>query len=155
MLGDGDKEIEVVCGEVKKIFCTGSTRAAKTEQKSLVPARQAQRTNQGMPPFICTLWVPFAFTSVATVSRGHPLSSHSETHDRKGVCKDLFSIGGHVRPQKKVTRIARVDIKISYTKVGINGCCSKEETRPISQGYIGNKISEAEVGTKTYIRRQG
>ncbi len=41
----------------KNIFCTGPTRAAKAEQKSLVPARQAQRTNQGRTPFICTLWV--------------------------------------------------------------------------------------------------
>jgi hypothetical protein len=31
----------------KTIFCTGPTRAAKTKQKSLVPAQQAQRTNQG------------------------------------------------------------------------------------------------------------
>jgi hypothetical protein len=31
---------------MKKIFCTGLTRPAKAEQKSLVPARQAQQTNQ-------------------------------------------------------------------------------------------------------------
>jgi hypothetical protein len=41
LLGDGDKEIEIVYGEVK-IFCTVLTRTAKTKQKSLVPARQAQ-----------------------------------------------------------------------------------------------------------------
>jgi hypothetical protein len=40
MLGDGDKEIEIAYGE-EKIFCAGPTRAAKTEQKDLVPARQA------------------------------------------------------------------------------------------------------------------
>jgi hypothetical protein len=39
----GTTEIETVYGEEKHIF-TGSIRAAKTEQKSLVPARQAQRT---------------------------------------------------------------------------------------------------------------
>jgi hypothetical protein len=39
----------------EKIFCTGPTKAAKAEQKSFVPAQQAQRTNQGRPPFICTL----------------------------------------------------------------------------------------------------
>jgi hypothetical protein len=43
------------CSVGEKIFCTWSTRAAKAEQKSLVPARQAQRTNQGRIPFICTL----------------------------------------------------------------------------------------------------
>jgi hypothetical protein len=53
-LGDGDKEIEMVYGE-EKIFCTGPARAVKAEQKSLVPARQAQRSNQGRTPFICTL----------------------------------------------------------------------------------------------------
>ncbi len=33
LLGDGDKEIEIVFGE-EKIFCTGPTSAAKAEQKS-------------------------------------------------------------------------------------------------------------------------
>ncbi len=41
LLGDGDKDIEVVYGE-EKIFGTGPTRADKAEKKSLVPARQAQ-----------------------------------------------------------------------------------------------------------------
>ncbi len=46
LLGDGNKGIEIVYGEEKNtVFCTGPTRAAKAEQKSLVPARQAQRTN--------------------------------------------------------------------------------------------------------------
>jgi hypothetical protein len=36
MLGDGDKGIEIVYGE-EKIFCSGPTRAAKAEQKSLLP----------------------------------------------------------------------------------------------------------------------
>ncbi len=42
----------------KKIFCIELTRADKAEKKSLVPAQQAQRTNQGRIPFNCTLWVP-------------------------------------------------------------------------------------------------
>jgi len=47
------------CMVRKKIFCTGPTRAAKTEQKALVPAwQQGQRTNQVRTSFICTLWVP-------------------------------------------------------------------------------------------------
>jgi hypothetical protein len=44
-LGDGDKGIEIVYGEEKILF-TGPTRAAKAEQKFLVPARQAKRANQ-------------------------------------------------------------------------------------------------------------
>jgi hypothetical protein len=58
LLGEGDKVIEIVYGERKKIFCTGPIRPAKAEQKSLAPARQAQRTNQERTPFICPLWVP-------------------------------------------------------------------------------------------------
>ncbi len=37
LLGDGDKGIEIVYGE-EKIFCARPNRAAKAEQKSLVPA---------------------------------------------------------------------------------------------------------------------
>ncbi len=50
-------------------------RAAKAEKKSLVPGRQAQRTNQGRTPFICTLWVPIhlSFNS----HQGPPLFSLS------------------------------------------------------------------------------
>jgi hypothetical protein len=53
--GDGDKRIEIVFGEEKNIFYHGPTSAAKAEQKSLVPARQAQQTNQGRTLFICIL----------------------------------------------------------------------------------------------------
>ncbi len=40
LLSDGDKLIEIVYGGGggEEIFCTGPTRAAKAEQKSLVPA---------------------------------------------------------------------------------------------------------------------
>jgi hypothetical protein len=41
LLGDRDKGMEIVYGE-EKLFCTVPTRAAKAEQKTLVPARQAQ-----------------------------------------------------------------------------------------------------------------
>jgi len=54
LLGDEDKEIKIVYGEEKKILYW-ATRAAKAEQKSLVPARQSQRTNQERTPFICPL----------------------------------------------------------------------------------------------------
>jgi len=37
--------------ERKKIFCAGPTRAATAKQKSLVPARLAQRNIQGKNPF--------------------------------------------------------------------------------------------------------
>jgi hypothetical protein len=51
LLGDEDKGIEIVYGEEKNI-CTRPNRAAKAEQNSCVPARQAQQT---MPPFNPTL----------------------------------------------------------------------------------------------------
>jgi hypothetical protein len=44
-MGSVDKGIEIVYGE-EKIFGTGPTRAAKAEQKSLVPTRQALRTKK-------------------------------------------------------------------------------------------------------------
>jgi hypothetical protein len=68
----GQKWIETVFGG-KKIFCTGPTRAAKAEQKSLVPARQAQQTNQGRNLSFVLFEPPF--TSVSTVSRATPLQS--------------------------------------------------------------------------------
>jgi hypothetical protein len=49
----GTKDVKFTVRKNK--VCTGPTRAAKAEQKSLVQARQAQRTNQGRVPFICTL----------------------------------------------------------------------------------------------------
>ncbi len=59
----------LMCYGEEKVCCTGPTRAAKTEQKSLVPARWALRTNQGRTPFIGTLWVPI---HISFNSRGHP-----------------------------------------------------------------------------------
>ncbi len=46
--------------------------AAKAEQKSLVPAQQAQRINQGRTPVICTLWVTIICPVSTVSSRGHP-----------------------------------------------------------------------------------
>jgi hypothetical protein len=53
LLGDGDKGIEIVYDEEKNIF-TVPTRAAKSEQKSLVTEQKVQQTNQETAPFICT-----------------------------------------------------------------------------------------------------
>ncbi len=57
------------------IFCTGPTRAAKAEQKSLVPTGPAERINQERAPFICTLSVPFSLSFNS--QQGPPLSSLS------------------------------------------------------------------------------
>jgi hypothetical protein len=54
LLNNGDKGIEIEY-DGGKIFCTGPTSAAKEEQKSLVPTRQAQQTNQRRTPMNCTL----------------------------------------------------------------------------------------------------
>jgi hypothetical protein len=47
-----------------------STRATKTDKKSLVPAQYAQRTIQARSPFFLLFESPL--TSVTTVSSGHP-----------------------------------------------------------------------------------
>ncbi len=56
LLGNGDKLIEIVYGddgdERKEILCIGQTTAVKKGQKSLVPARRAQPTNQVKTPYI-------------------------------------------------------------------------------------------------------
>jgi hypothetical protein len=67
-----------LCTVRKKIFCTGPTRAARAEQKSLVPARHAQRTNQGRTPLICTHIVPIHLSFKS--QQGPPLSSFSASH---------------------------------------------------------------------------
>ncbi len=63
------------CAVRKIIFCTGLTRAAKAGQKSIVPARKAQRTNQGMTSFICTPRVPVCLSFDS--QQGPPLSGLS------------------------------------------------------------------------------
>jgi hypothetical protein len=57
LLGDGDKRTKIAYGEEKNYFVLGRLES-KAEQKSCEPARQAQKTNQGRTPFICTLWIP-------------------------------------------------------------------------------------------------
>ncbi len=71
-LGVADKGTEIAWWE-KEIFCTGPTRAAKAEQKILVPARQTQGINQHRTPFIFPLWVPMQFQQSASAEP--PLSS--------------------------------------------------------------------------------
>ncbi len=52
LLGDEDKGIEIEYGE-EKTFCTGPTRAAKAEQKSLVPHdKPNEPTKKGPLPFV-------------------------------------------------------------------------------------------------------
>jgi hypothetical protein len=65
----GTKELKQ-CMVMKNIFCAGPTGAAKAEQKSLVPARQPQRVNQGRTLSFVFFDSPFA--SVSRVSRSHP-----------------------------------------------------------------------------------
>ncbi len=54
----------------KNILYTGPIRAAKAGKKSLVPARRAQRTNQGRTPLICMVLLESPFVS--------PISSLSD-----------------------------------------------------------------------------
>jgi hypothetical protein len=72
LLGDEDKLIEIVYGE-EKIFCTGLNREAKAGQKSLVPARRVQWTNQGRTHSFVLFMSPFV--SVSTDSQQGPLLS--------------------------------------------------------------------------------
>jgi hypothetical protein len=44
LAGHGEKRIDIVYYE-EKVFCTGPTKTAKAEQKSLAPTRQAEETN--------------------------------------------------------------------------------------------------------------
>ncbi len=60
-----------------KICCTGLTRAAKAGQKSLVPARRAQRTNQERNPFLCTLLLPQFQHSARTTPLQSPCFLHT------------------------------------------------------------------------------
>jgi hypothetical protein len=65
----GDKGIEIVYIE-EKIFCIGPTRAAKAEQKSLVPAQgRSEPTKKGPLSFVL---FESQFTLVSTIRRGHP-----------------------------------------------------------------------------------
>jgi hypothetical protein len=87
-----------VYGEEKKNF-TGLTRAAKAGQKSLVLAQQAQRTKK-VPLSIVLFESPF--TSVSTVSMGHP---------------SLISLGNTVKSSKQFPNPSacyfNIEIKLS------------------------------------------
>jgi hypothetical protein len=74
----GDKVIEIMYVE-EKIFCTGPTRAAKTDKNLLYRHNKSnETTKEGL--FSLALFES-PFTSVATVSWGHPpFSSLSMYH---------------------------------------------------------------------------
>jgi hypothetical protein len=64
----GDKGIEIVYGEEENILYW--VEYSSQDKKSLVPARQAQLTNQGKTLSFVHFESPF--TSVSTGGRGHP-----------------------------------------------------------------------------------
>ncbi len=66
----------------KKIFLTMLTRAAKAGQKSLVPARHTQRTNQGRTPFHLYYLRPHS-PQFQQSSQRPPLSSLSDCNKSK------------------------------------------------------------------------
>jgi hypothetical protein len=69
LLDDGDKGIEIVYSE-EKIFCTGPTRAAKAEQNLFyLHDKPNELVKKGPLSFV---FFESPFTSVSTVSRGHP-----------------------------------------------------------------------------------
>jgi hypothetical protein len=70
LLCDGDKLVEMVYGEGKKI-CIGPTRAAKAGPKCLVywHNKPNEPTKEGPLSFVL---IEYPFASVSTVSRGHP-----------------------------------------------------------------------------------
>jgi hypothetical protein len=70
LLTDGDKGIEIMYDEEKKIFCTGPTRAAKAETKISCTGTTSPMNQPRKIPFSFVLF-EFPFTSVLTVSRGH------------------------------------------------------------------------------------
>jgi hypothetical protein len=69
LLGDGNKRIEIVYG-VEKIFCTGPTRAAKRNKNLLYLHDKSNKPTKERPLSFVLFESPF--TSVSTVSRGHP-----------------------------------------------------------------------------------
>ncbi len=70
LLGDGDKGIEMVYGEEKNILYRADL-SSPGRTKSLVPARQAQRTNQERAPSFVPIHLSF------NSEQGPPLSSIS------------------------------------------------------------------------------
>jgi len=74
LVGDWDKEIEIVCDEEKNILYRANYRAAKAEQKSLVYDKPNEPAKKGSLSFVL-----FEFTSVSTVGPPFSLVSLCET----------------------------------------------------------------------------
>jgi len=110
----GTKELKY-CMVRKNIFCNGPTREAKGEQKSLVPARQAQGTGQERTPFICPLWVPIRLSFNS--KQGPPLSTYGLsdlTHVLSGSVHILRSFNAILPPLTLYT--------LSSTNLGSIAC---------------------------------
>ncbi len=104
------------CTVRKKTFCTGPNRAAKAEQKSLVPARQAQRTNQERTPFICTLWVPVHLS--LNSQQGPPISSLSARYyylNPNVQCTYMFKSKAFLR--NRPTALEHVSLRSIYSSI--------------------------------------
>jgi hypothetical protein len=119
-LGDGDKEIEIVYGE-EKIFCTGQTRAAKAEQKSLVPAREAQQTKPRKDSFHL-----------------YSLSPHSPQFQQSAVATPLFTQNSQEDLQsppptsrfpRRTAGIGQLETVVSYKTPRIQVSCLSSTCR--------------------------
>ncbi len=118
----------------EKIFCTGPTRAAKADQKSLVPARQTQRTNQGRNPVICSLWVPIPLSFNS--QQGQPLSSTSG-----------YTIG----------TLAVMAVKTTENKIHWPSRCLRLWLRVTTSAFDSSstdfsKVAGMQKGTTTFLR---
>jgi hypothetical protein len=75
LLGDWDKEIEIVCDEEKNILYRADYRAAKAEQKSLVYDKPNEPAKKGSLSFVL---FESPFTSVSTAGKN---SKKQPKHD--------------------------------------------------------------------------
>jgi hypothetical protein len=70
LLGDEETEIEIVYGGKNSLYCADWSGAAKAGQKPLIRQdKNNEPTKEGPPSFVL---LESPFTSVSTVSRGHP-----------------------------------------------------------------------------------
>ncbi len=95
----------------KNLFCTRPTTATKAAQKSYVPARRAQRTNQGKTPSFVLLESPFI--PLSTVSRGTPLGVSLVL---------LFSYFYHLHCRYFLLRSSKLQVG-NFTNLIFNGAC--------------------------------
>jgi hypothetical protein len=79
LLGDGNKGIAIVYGEEKKNYCTGPTKAAKAKQNLLHHGTTSPMNQPTKKGFLSFVIFESPFTSVSTVSRGHPSLVSLET----------------------------------------------------------------------------